>query len=52
MGIHPLCAWKRIELVTDVERMRDMTAMFGWTPGEVKQFPIAERAAEVAWVAA
>ena len=52
MGVEHLRAWKRIALVTDVEWMSHMTAMFGWmTPGEVKHFPLAERAAAIAWVA-
>ncbi len=53
MGVEHLRAWKRIALVTDIEWMIHMTAMFGWmTPGEVKHFPLADRAAAIAWVAA
>jgi enoyl-CoA hydratase/carnithine racemase len=52
MGVEHLRAWKRIALVTDVEWMIHMTAMFGWmTPGEVKHFPLRERAAAIAWAA-
>jgi hypothetical protein len=30
-----------------------MTTLFGWmTPGEVRQFPLAQRDEAVAWVAA
>ena len=52
MGIEHWAAWKRIALVTDIEWMRNMTAMFGWmTPGEVKHFPMSEQAAAIAWAA-
>jgi hypothetical protein len=50
MGVEQWRAWKRIALVTDVEWMIHGTQWFGWmTPGEVKQFPLAERDAAVAW---
>src|SRR5262249_30433189 len=40
LGVQHLRAWKRIALVTDIEWMRQMTALFGWmTPGETKTFP-------------
>jgi hypothetical protein len=46
-------AWKRIALVTDIEWMERVTALFGWmTPGEVKHFPLAQRDEAVAWAAA
>ncbi len=52
MGIEYLRAWKRIALVTDVEWMAQMTAMFGWmSPGEVKHFPLSEQPAAIAWAA-
>jgi len=52
MGVEHLRAWKRIALVTDIEWMTNMTAMFGWmTPGEVEHFPLAQRADAIAWVA-
>jgi hypothetical protein len=52
MGIEHWRAWKRIALVTDVEWMIHGTNWFGWmTPGEVKHFPLAERAAAIAWAA-
>ena len=52
MGIDHLRGWKRIALVTDVEWMRQMTALFGWmTPGEVEHFPMSRRADAVAWAA-
>jgi hypothetical protein len=53
MGLGHLRAWKRIALVTDVEWMIHMTKLFGWmTPGEMKHFPLADREAAIAWVAA
>ena len=52
VGIEHLRAWKRIALVTDIEWMRHLTALFGWmTPGEVKVFALAERDDAIAWVA-
>jgi hypothetical protein len=51
VGVEHLRVWKRIALVTDIEWMSQMTAMFGWmTPGTVKHFPLAERAAAIAWI--
>ena len=51
MGIEHFRGWKRIALVTDIEWMRHMTTMFGWmTPGEVKHFALADRAAAITWV--
>ena len=45
MGVGHLNRWKRIALVTDVEWMIHLTSLFGWmTPGEMKRFPVAERA--------
>jgi hypothetical protein len=50
MGVEHLRGWHRIALVTDIEWMTQMTAMFGWmTPGEVKHFPLAERDTAIAW---
>jgi hypothetical protein len=38
--------------VTDVEWMVHATAAFGWmTPGDVKHFPLDQRAEAIAWVA-
>ena len=52
MGIQHFGAWKRTALVTDIDWMGHMAAMFGWmTPGELKHFPLSERAAAVAWTA-
>jgi hypothetical protein len=52
VGIEQLRAWKRIALVTDIEWMNLMTSLFGWmTPGEVRHFPLAQRAEALAWAA-
>jgi hypothetical protein len=52
MGVSHIRGWKRIALVTDIEWMVHMTAMFGWmTPGDVKHFPLAERADAITWAA-
>jgi hypothetical protein len=52
MGVEHWGAWKRIALVTDVEWMIHATQWFGWmTPGEMKQFAVAERDAAIAWAA-
>jgi hypothetical protein len=50
MGVQNLRAWKRTALVTDIDWMSNMIAIFGWmTPGEVKHFPLGERDAAIAW---
>jgi hypothetical protein len=52
VGIEDFRAWQRIALVTDIEWMNRMTSMFGWmTPGEVRQFPLAQRDDAIAWAA-
>jgi hypothetical protein len=52
VGIQHFSAWKRIALVTDVDWMKNLTALFGWmTPGEVKTFTVAERDQALNWVA-
>jgi hypothetical protein len=44
--------WKRIAVITDLEWIHHMTALFGWmTPGDVKTFPMSEREEAIAWVA-
>jgi hypothetical protein len=53
VGIEHFRAWKRIALVTDIEWMERVTALFGWmTPGEVRHFPLARRDEAIAWAAA
>ena len=45
-------AWRRVAFVTDIEWMIHAMQWFGWmSPGEMKHFPLAERAAAIAWVA-
>ena len=52
VGFEHLHAWKRIALVTDIDWVRHMTALFGWmTPGEVEVFPLAQREEAIAWAA-
>lgn len=52
MGVQHISHWKKIALVTDVDWMLHLTHLFGWmTPGELKQFPLAERDAAAAWAA-
>jgi hypothetical protein len=51
VGVEHLRAWKRIALVTDIEWMTHMTALFGWmTPGQVKTFPGADIDEAIQWV--
>jgi hypothetical protein len=50
MGVEHWGKWKRIALVTDLEWMIRGTEWFGWmTPGEIKRFPLTERAEAIAW---
>ncbi len=52
VGVENFTKWKRIALITDIEWMHHMTSLFGWmTPGDVKTFPIKERAQAITWVA-
>ena len=52
VGMKNLTKWKRIALVTDLDWMITVTSLFGWmTPGELKRFPVAERAQAIAWAA-
>jgi stage II sporulation SpoAA-like protein len=53
MGVEDLTRWERIALVTDIDWMVRLTALFGgMTQGELRQFPLAEREAATAWAAA
>jgi len=53
VGVGHLRAWKRIALVTDIDWMRHLTTVFGlMAPGEIRQFPLAQRAEAMAWAAA
>ena len=52
MGVEHLRAWKRTAVVTDIGWVTQMTALFGWmTPGQTRHFPLADRAAAIAWAA-
>lgn len=52
IGSEHIRRWKKIALVTDIEWMLRVTALFGWmTPGEVKTFSLAERDDAIAWAA-
>jgi hypothetical protein len=50
-GIGHRSAWKRMALVTDIEWIRHLTALFGWmAPGELKLFSLDELGAAKEWV--
>ena len=52
MGVGHLSAWKRVALVSDIDWMNHLVALFGWmSPGELKRFPLAARDAAIAWAA-
>ncbi|RZU51449.1 SpoIIAA-like protein [Krasilnikovia cinnamomea] len=52
LGLDHLTRWKRIALVTDVDWMIHLVSLFGWmTPGDMRHFPLAERAQAVTWAA-
>jgi SpoIIAA-like len=52
-GVGHLRAWKRIALVTDIEWMSHLTTLSGlMAPGEIRHFPLAQRAEAIAWAAA
>jgi len=52
MGLDHLHKWKRVALVTDVDWMTHLVAVFGWmSPGDVKHFSMAERDDAIAWAA-
>lgn len=52
LGVQHIRAWKRIALVTDVDWMTHLTALFGWmTPGETKSFSLDRRDEAMQWVA-
>jgi hypothetical protein len=51
-GVGHAAAWKRMALVTDVEWVRHLTALFGWmAPGELKVFPLDGLEEAKTWVA-
>ena len=53
LGTEHLRDWKRIAVVTDLDWMDHLIAVFGWmSPGKVKTFPPSEREQAIAWAAA
>jgi hypothetical protein len=51
LGISHWSAWERIAVVTDRGLIRDGVKAFAWMlPGEVRVYPLDERADAVAWV--
>lgn len=53
MGVEHLTRWTRTALVTDIDWMTHLVALFGWmSPGEFHTFPLAERDQAIAWAAA
>jgi SpoIIAA-like len=53
MGVEHLRLWKRIALVTDVDWMTHLVAVFGWmTPGDVKTFSTEQLQDAITWAAA
>jgi hypothetical protein len=52
-GFEHFKAWERAALVTDIEWMKHVSAMFGWmVPGKFKVFSLAELDDAKAWAAA
>lgn len=46
-------AWERTALVSDLDWVRHLVAVFGWmVPGSFRLFGLAERDEAIAWVAA
>jgi hypothetical protein len=51
-GLGHMSAWKRTALVTDVDWIAHLVALFGWlAPGELKLFELDELEQAKAWVA-
>lgn len=45
--------WRRMALVSDVDWVRHLAAVFGWMiPGDFELFPLTERSAAIAWASA
>lgn len=45
-------AWRRAAIVTDIDWIRHLAAVFGWmVPGDFKVFHLAERTAAAQWAA-
>jgi SpoIIAA-like len=53
LAAHHIRSLQRFALVTDSDWMRHFVTAFGWmVPGEIKHFPMAERAVAIEWAAA
>ena len=53
LAAHHVRSLQRFALVTDSDWMRHFITAFGWMiPGEIKHFPMAQRAEAVQWAAA
>lgn len=53
LGLNHHGRWHRAAIVTDADWVRHMGTVFGWmVPGEFQVFPLAQRAAAIAWAAA
>jgi len=53
LGVEHLGSWEKMALVTDVDWIGHTVKAFGWMmPGEVRVFPVAERADAEAWARA
>lgn len=51
VGVEHMRGWEAMALVTDVDWIGHAVRAFGWViPGEVRIFPVAERADAEAWV--
>jgi len=51
LGIKNFNSFKRVAVVSDIDWIHHLTALFGWmTPGEVKVFGNDDREAAVLWV--
>ncbi len=51
LGVGHLSAWKRMALVTDIDWVRHLAALFGWmTPGEMKVFADSELTQAKEWI--
>jgi hypothetical protein len=53
LGVQHMGEWKRIALVTDIAWMTRLMGVFGWVSrGDARVFPLSERQAALAWLAA
>ena len=52
LGFDHHAAWVRTAVVSDLDWIRHLVAVFGWmVPGEMRRFALADRAGAVAWAA-